>query len=417
MRAFEILCVIAWRNLWRNRRRTLLTAGTISGGLALLLVFFGLGDGGHRQMLQNAVRMGGAHVAVQARDYQEKKAIELTLPLERLNSIAAVLSQHGLDSALLAPRVFASGLASSSDGSTSVSIEGIDPAAEGRVSALGDRVALGHFLRGGSAHMAVIGQGVARKLKLAPGEKFVLMAQGPGSTEIQSLLVHVAGVMRTGVDEIDQFAVLVPLTTAWTLLGLTGRIHQIGIILEDPGQTKRAVEAIRASVGPDVEVLDWEDLMPGLRDLFRIDVAGLFVIEAVFFLIIAFLIMNTLLMSVLERRREFVLLDAVGLTPVQRFLLIMLETLWIGVFSVVSGTTAGYAGHSYFRYRGLPLSLFFEHGFSAGGTAMEQVVHSALAVSRIGEAAGSVFLLTVLLALLPAWKAATEADVHLLGQA
>ena len=157
--------------------------------------------------------------------------------------------------------------------------------------------------------------------------------------------------------------------------------------------------------------------MPGLRDLFRIDVAGLFIIEAIFFLIIAFLIMNTLLMSVLERRREFALLDALGLTPIQRFLLVTLETIWIGVFSVLSGTLAGCAGHCYFRYRGLPLHLFFAHGFSAAGSSMDPVVHSALSLSRIGVAMGLVFLLTVVLALLPAWRAAAEADVHLLGQA
>ena len=136
MKAFDILCVIAWRNLWRNPRRTLLTAGTISGGLALLLVFFGLGDGVHRQMLQNAVQMGGAHVAVQARGYQAKKAIELTLPADRAAGIASALSRHGLGPATVLPRIFASGLASSSDGSSSVTVIGIVPEAESRVLAL-----------------------------------------------------------------------------------------------------------------------------------------------------------------------------------------------------------------------------------------------------------------------------------------
>ncbi len=214
-----------------------------------------------------------------------------------------------------------------------MSIVGIDPEAEGRVSLLDDKLESGSFLGEGSENAAVIGQGVARKLKLAPGNKCVLMAQGPGSTEIQSVLIRVAGVTRTGSDDIDQFAVLVPLATAQALLGLSGRIHQAAVILDDADDSRRAVRVLRASAGADVEVLGWDDLMPGLRDLIRIDVAGLFIIDTIYFLIIAFLVGNTLLMSVLERGREFALLDAVGLTPVRRFLLIMLEGTWIGILS------------------------------------------------------------------------------------
>jgi ABC-type lipoprotein release transport system permease subunit len=416
MKAFEILCVIAWRNLWRNCRRTLLTAGTIAGGLALLLLFFGLGDGTHRQMLQNAVQLGGAHVAIQASGYQVKKAIELTLPDGCLTRFASALSNHGIGPATLVRRVFASGLASSSDGSTSVSIVGIEPQAEARVSLLDDKLVAGSFFRDGSPNSVVIGQGVARKLKLAPGNKLVLMAQRAGSAEIQSVLIRVAGVIRTGVEGIDQFAVLAPLATAQGLLGLPGRIHQAALILGDASQAGRAAQIIRASAGAQVEVLRWDQLMPNLRDLIRIDVAGLFITGGIFFLIIAFLVANTLLMSVLERRREFALLDAIGLTPVRRFLLIMLEAGWIGILAVASGSLAGYAGHCYFRDHGLRLYLFFDKGFSAAGTSIDPVVYSALSANRIEMATALIFLLTIALALAPAWKAATEADAHLLGQ-
>ena len=417
MKAFEILCVIAWRNLWRNRRRTLLTTGTISGGLALLLVFLGLGDGVHRQMLQSAVQMGGAHVAVQARGYQVKKALELTLPADCVERLASVLSARGFGSARVVRRVFASGLASSSDGSTSVSIVGIEPRTEAGVSLLDDKLVAGSFFRDGGANGVVIGQGVARKLKLAVGSKFVLMAPSAGSAEIQSILIRVAGVIKTGIDDIDQSTVLAPLATAQGLLGLEGRIHQAAVILGDPDQTAAAAEVIRSSEGAQVEVLRWDELMPGLRDLIKIDLAGLFITGGIFFLIIAFLVANTLLMSVLERSREFALLDALGLTPVRRFVLIMLEATWIAMLAAASGTAAGYAGHCYFRDRGLRLYMFFDKGFSAAGTAIDPVVYSALSTNRMAIATGLIFVLTVLLALAPAWKAATEADAHLLGQA
>jgi ABC-type lipoprotein release transport system permease subunit len=417
MKAFDILCVIAWRNLWRNRRRTLLTAGTISGGLALLLVFLGLGDGVHRQMLRNAVQMGGAHVAVQARGYQMKKAIGLTLPAGCVTRLASTLSDRGFGPATVVRRVFASGLASSSDGSSSVSIVGIEPQAEARVSLLDEKLVAGTFFGDGAANSVVIGQGVARKLKLSPGNKFVLMAPREGSAEIQSVLIRVAGVIRTGVDDIDQFTVLAPLATTQGLLGLEGRIHQAALVLGDADQTAAAAELIRSAEGAEVEVLRWDELMPGLRDLIKIDIAGLFITGGIFFLIIAFLVANTLLMSVLERGREFALLDALGLTPVRRFVLIMLEAAWIAILAAASGAAAGYAGHTYFRTRGLRLFMFFDQGFVAAGTSIDPVVYSALAPGRMAFATGLIFVLTVLLALTPAWKAATEADAHLLGQA
>ncbi len=416
MKALQILCVIAWRNLWRNRRRTLLTVGTISGGLAMLLLFLGLGDGTHQQMLHNAVRLGGEHIAIQADGYQTRKSIELTLPADCASRFAALLPGHALAPATLVRRVFASGLASSSDGSTSVSIMGIEPRNEAPVSLLDDKLVAGSFF-GGSPNSVVIGAGVARKLKLSPGNKFVLMAQRAGVAEIQSVLIRVAGITRSEVDDIDQYVVLLPLASAQDLLGLPDRIHQAGLILDDADQTVQAASVIRSAAGREMEVLRWDELMPGLRDLIKIDVAGLVITGGIFFLIIAFLVANTLLMSVLERRREFSLLDAIGLTPLRRFLLVMLEASWIGILAVAVGAAVGYGGHCYFREHGLHLYLFFDKGFSAAGTSVDPVVYSALTVGRMMAATVWIFLLTVVLALAPAWKAAREGDAHLLGQA
>ena len=416
MKAFEILCTIAWRNLWRNPLRTLLTTGTVAGGLALLLVFLGLGSGTHNQMLRNAVLLGGAHVAVQARGFQSTRAMDRTLPLEALPELAAALARAGILRAEVLPRVFLTGLASSADGSSGVTLTGLDPEVESRASMLAGKLIKGRFLEAGAPHAAVIGQGVARKLKLAPGNKFVLMAQGPGSREIQSMLVRVAGVMQTGVEELDQLGVLVPLASAQELAGLPGRIHQAGVVLETAEETGRAASLLGAAAPAGAEVLAWDELMPGLRDFIRIDDAGMMIIDVIFFLIVAFMVMNTLLMSVLERRREFGLLDAIGLTPQRRFFLVLLEAAWIGLMAAAGGALAGLAGHGYLHARGFPMHLLFSSGFSAAGTAIDPVIHSVLPAPRLAGAVGLVLLMTLVLALVPAWKAARAADARLLGQ-
>ncbi len=314
------------------------------------------------------------------------------------------------------PRVFASGLASSADGATGVRVIGLEPAREVDGSFFDDKVTRGAFLSASDENTAVIGDGVARKLRLEPGEKFVLMAQAANSAEIESLLLRVSGIMRTGLEDFDQATVLVPLLTAQRLLKLDGRVHQVAIMLDRLDRSDEVARRLRTSLPSGVEVLDWPALMPELRDFIKIDDGGSYVFNGLFFLIIAFMVANTLLMSVLERRREFALLDALGFSPRRRFLLVILEASWIAALSVFVGTILGYLGHLYFHHKGLPLDWFYSSQVSAGGTTIDPIIYSQLTWSRIFGAAGMVFVLTFLLSLLPAWRGAKAEDVHLLGQ-
>lgn len=421
MNTLRLISVMAWRNLWRNTRRTLMTAGTISLGLALLLVSLGLGSGGDRQLIERLVRMGGAHVAVEAPGYNVTRSLDRTIPLDRVPAlVSALVSAHDGQGfrAVAAPRLYVSGLASSADGSSGVSIIGIDPAAEGPVSAIPGRITAGTYFDGATSNTAasntaVIGLGVARKLALTPRAKFVLMAQGPGSGGIESLLVRVDGIVRTNVEEIDQTAVFVRLGTAQALTGLQGRAHQVALVLDDMDQTDRAASLLRAGLGPEFEVLTWSQLMPNQRDLVRLNVAARVLVNVAFFVIIEFLVLNTLEMAVLERRREYALLDAVGLTPSRRFLLSLTEGIWIAAFSIAAGAALGYAGHFYFQRHGLSLH-HFASGVPAPGTVTDQVLYSALPATQAVMATALIFLVTVVLAIIPARMAASHPDPKLL---
>jgi ABC-type lipoprotein release transport system permease subunit len=412
MNALGLISLMAWRNLWRNTRRTLMTAGTISLGLALLLVSLGLGSGGDRQMIEGLVRMGGAHVAIEAPGYDVTRSLDRTIPVDRVPALVSALHGHGFRSVAV-PRLYVSGLASSADGSSGVNVIGIDPVAELPVSAIADRITAGTYFDGATSNTAVVGFGVARKLGLTPRAKFVLMAQGPGSGDIQSLLVRVDGIVRTNVEEIDQAAVFVRLSTAQALTGLEGRAHQVAVVLDDMDQTDRAAALLRTNIGPEFEVLTWAQLMPSQRDLVRLNVAGRVLVNVAFFVIIEFLVLNTLEMAVIERRREYALLDAVGLTPGRRFLLSLVEGIWIAAFSIAVGVVLGYAGHFYFQRYGLSLR-HFASGVSAPGTVTDQVLYSALRTKQAALATALVFFFTVALAIIPARMAARQADPQLL---
>ncbi len=203
---------IAWRNLWRRARRTWLTVSTVSLGLALLLMSVGLGDGSHRQMIDTAVSMGSGHVLIQSVGYQETVEIERFLTPDQLRSVEEWIEGQKDRFPMRAhlQRVFASGVASSSDGSSGVQIIGTDAETEALVSLFDENLVAGRFLSPEDENQVILGEGVARKLELEPGEKMVLMAQGAQGAEIQSALMRVAGIIRSGQEQVDQAFVLMP---------------------------------------------------------------------------------------------------------------------------------------------------------------------------------------------------------------
>ncbi len=414
----SIVLKIAWRNLWRKPRRTLLTVSTISLGLALLLIFLGLGDGGHEQMIESAVHMGSGHVLVQQEGYQEQGGINRLLTPEEIRSVETwgqeMKGRFPIRHILR--RTFVSGLASSADGATGVQLIGIQPLAEMQASDFDEKLIEGEFLKADDGDWVILGQGVAHKLALEVGEKLVLMAQGADSVEIRSRLVRVRGILRTGLEEQDQALALMPLGASQEFLDLGARVHQIALLMRD-ARFSQELANIGQQKFSALEVLSWGEALPELKQFIVIDDGGNYVMNLILFLLISFTVLNTLLMSVLERGREFALLHCLGLTPGKRFIMVLVEAFFIAFLSALTGFGLGYGVHLYLSRHGLPLDLFYSGELSAAGVAFDPVMYSHLSPARILQSMVLVFGLTLLLSLVPAWRAAQSTDVHSLGRA
>jgi len=417
MKTVNIVWTIGWRNIWRQPRRTVLTVTTLSLGLGLLLVSIGLGDGGHFQMIETAVRQGSGHVLVQQQDYQRTRNIARVLDTRDQSAVLRwVHSTSGADGVeALARRVFASGIAASSEGSAGVFLIGMEPAAERRASNFADKLVAGIFPESADSDRVALGEGVARKLSVKAGDKVVLTAQGMQESELQSVLVRVGGVLRSGVEEVDESAVLMPIAAAQRFLGMDESVHQIAILLRDSRGSESMARRGKSAL-PGLEVLSWDEALPELRDFIRVDDAGNYLFNAVFFVLIAFLVLNTLLMSVLERNREFALLEAIGLPPGRRFAMVMVEAFLVAGLGACFGLAVGMAGHLYFSVHGLRLGAFYDAEFSAAGVVMDPVIYSDLSGSRIAGCVALVMGMTLLLALIPARRAARMVDGTLLGR-
>jgi ABC-type lipoprotein release transport system permease subunit len=407
---------MAWRNAWRHTRRTLLTVSTVALGAALLMTHKGLSDGALQQMIDSTVGLGSGHVLIQAAGYQDSGRIEQHLSADQVRRAQAWLSVESgrVDVAHVVPRVFASGLASSADGAVGVRIIGTDPVRERDASRFREALIDGRYLDADDGGAALLGSGVADRLKAGPGARVVLMAQAADG-ELESVLVRVAGVVDTGLEPLDDALVIVPLAMAQTFLGLDGGLHQIALVLGDESDSATLAAAGGAHLD-GLEVLAWPDAHPELVGMIRLVGARDLLLYAMILALVAFMVLNTMMMAVLERSREFTLLDAVGFTPLRRFFMVMSEASVIGALALAVGFVIGYAAHYYLSTRGIAIAELFDDDVAVAGTMLDPVLYSRLSPARIAQILAVVFGMTLVLALVPARRAGRPGEIAQLGR-
>jgi putative ABC transport system permease protein len=413
-----LLVKIGWRNLWRNPRGTLLTALALGLGLALLLVSLGLLDGLHEKMVGDGVRFGTGHVVIQAKGYQDTGSQDLLLTAQVVSTTAEFLHTEPMKRLVrgVSPRLLASGLLSSAANAAGVGIIGIMPKEERAVSLIPSRIVEGKNLTDDEQSGVVIGAELARKLEVKVGSKVVLMTQAvqqsdreatdPGEGGMQSTLLRVSGIFRTGVQAVDAHVVHLLLPVAQTLLGVPGRVTQIAVLLEREGDSLMVARDLRKQLaGVAVEVLPWRESMPRLVQIFRLDQAFNYVMNGVVLAMVGLGILNTILMRVLERRYEFGLCKALGLRPLQLAVMIIGESLALTTISLALGLALGSIVHYYIATFGLDLHWLFKGG-APSAFVFDPIIYSRLSPSRIVSSVSIVFLTTTVISFYPAFKAA-----------
>jgi len=387
-------------------------------GLALLLVSLGLLDGLHEKMVGDGVRFGTGHVVIQAKGYQDTGSQDLLLPAQVVSTTAEFLHTEPMKRLVrgVSPRLLASGLLSSAANAAGVGIIGIMPKEERAVSLIPSRIVEGKNLTDDEQSGVVIGAELARKLEVKVGSKVVLMTQAvqqpdreatdPGEGGMQSTLLRVSGIFRTGVQAVDAHVVHLLLPVAQTLLGVPGRVTQIAVLLEREGDSLMVARDLRKQLaGVAVEVLPWRESMPRLVQIFRLDQAFNYVMNGVVLAMVGLGILNTILMRVLERRYEFGLCKALGLRPLQLAVMIIGESLALTTISLALGLALGSIVHYYIATFGLDLHWLFKGG-APSAFVFDPIIYSRLSLSRIASSVSIVFLTTTVISFYPAFKAA-----------
>jgi ABC-type lipoprotein release transport system permease subunit len=407
---------VAWRSFLRHKRRSLITASAISFGLALMLISVGLGKDVHDRMADMGIRLGAGHVLVQARGFQDEQTLDYTLA----NSGEIMAAARGLEHvSVVVPRVRAGGLLSTGEASSAVIVAGVDPALEPQASLLAapERRLRGQYIRATGEHEFVnepadvyVGHTLADTLKLEIGDRVVLTVSPRGGGRARSIALSVRGVFKSGIDELDGFYIEIPIDVAQTLYALGDDVTQVAVLLDNLEDTGPATAALRkklasTTAADTLEVLPWQTALKELYEAIVLDDGGNYVMMAVIFVIVAIGIFNTVLMSVIERTREFGVMMAIGTSERLMFAMVMVEAAILAVVAALAGLLVGLGGHLYFATYGLDLTELYGDGLEMAGIVFEGRMYSALSVPVVAQWTLLVVAIVLVSAVYPAFRA------------
>ncbi len=341
---------LAWRNLWRHPRRTWLTVGAMVFSNILLVFLISLQFGMYRVMYENSLRLFTGHLQVQAVGYIDEPRMRLTIP--DAAGLAARLrdAMPGND---VAARGLAFALASSADRSYGVQIVGVQPEHEPRVSSLPGLVKRGRFLDNAGMQEAVIGSVLARNLRVDLGHELTLFGTGRDGS-FAAGIVHIVGILDSGSAEIDRSFVQISLADFQDIFAMQGHGHSVVLMTSDLFNLKAATAKVEAIIESGESVVhDWNALLPGLKQSVQADMVSAWFMYAVLIVLVAFSVLNTQLMSVLDRTREFGVVMALGLSPARLGRLVLLETAMMAGLGLLLGVAVGSGVVLYFYHYGL----------------------------------------------------------------
>ncbi len=349
----NIVLRLAWRNLWRQPRRTWLTTGAMVFSNTLLVFMISLQFGMYELMIDNTLQVFTGHMQVQAPGYKDDQKMRQVVP--EIRPLAARLrDEFGLDT--IAARGWAFGLASSDERSYGIGIFGVEPDYEPGVSSIPGLIREGRFLEGHDETGIVIGAVLARNLRVGVGDELTLLGSGRDGS-FAAAVVDVVGIFESGIPDIDRNFAEMPLGLFQDVFYMDGAGHQVVISAATIDAAELLMPRVAALLPADTELVvhDWDALQPGLRQAIQADMSSAFFMYGILVILVAFSVLNTQLMSVLERTHEFGIVMSLGLRPGRLGRLVMLETALMGLMGLVIGAITGTIFTTWFTVNGLSI--------------------------------------------------------------
>lgn len=386
---------IAWRNIWRNKTRSIIVIASIAFGLVAGLFASSLVRGLMEQKVNNVVENEIAHLQIHAPHFRED--FEVTQSIDQAEDILQTLQQDSSIKAI-SSRLVTMPMLATSQGNTAIKLMGVNPEEEKQVSQLSNLIIEGKYLEGIKRNPILIGKKLADKYKLKLRSKVVITLQDTEG-EITSAAFRVAGIYETENVVYDQMNAFVRKTDLQKLLNTNAHTaHEIAILLKDFQQADAVATAYQEKY-KHLEILPWLDIAPGMRYMMKIIGYYTYIIVGIILVALLFSIINTMLMAVLERIKEIGVLMAIGMNKSKVFLMIMLETIGYAIIGGTLGLILSILIINYFGKNGLDLgNTYTDAGFSS-------IIYTFLSLKEYVTVSLMVFFMAIIAAIYPALKA------------
>ncbi|RZT96364.1 ABC-type lipoprotein release transport system permease subunit [Ancylomarina subtilis] len=390
---------MAWRNLWRNKRRTLITITSILFAMFFALVMRSMQKGSYANMVDNVVGTYSGYIQIHAADYWDKKTIEESLdanqfPEEEIGKLADVKG--------LVPRLESFALASSENVTKGILLTGIIPEKEDVFTGLSDKIVDGNYLESGDGKV-MLAEKLAGYLKLRLGDTLVLISTGYHGVSAAGKYA-VKGILHFPSPELNKQLVFMNLNDCQAFFGTANRLTSYVVLLDkhSPKIIAQTQDALKAKLSESYEVMSWQEMMPDLVQLIESDNASGKIMLGILYMIIAFGIMGTIMMMTIERMREFGVMVALGMQKFKLGWVVWLETLLMGFMGIVLGSVLSMP--VIYHYYLNPIRLTGDAAASIETFGVEPIMPFAWESSFYFNQALVVLVITLITALYPFFK-------------
>ena len=404
MRQLQILATLAWRNLWRNHRRTIIMISAITIGVWAMIFMTALMRGMVNDMLRDGIQTLPGHVQIHHPAFRDDPSVNNLIPATR-TALDGIFGDKGFEAR--ASRVRVPAVITSERESRGVTLFGIDPVAEARITFVADDIAEGRNLEDEADSGIVIGRKLAEKLDTRLGKRVVLMSQDPDN-EIADRGFRIVGIFDSDLDSNEETFVFAGRTTIQRMLGIGDRVTEVVFLAADYENVEPLYKRVSELAGPDVDVEPWYELDRYLSSMLKVMDGFVLVWIVVVFLALSFGLVNTLVMAVFERIREIGLMLALGMRPANILGQIVVESLLLLVIGLA-------LGNAFAWMTVLPLKDGINISSVAEGMEMmgaSSVLYPDLQIRDVIMANIVVLALGFLASLSPAWRASRYQPVE-----
>ncbi len=340
----KLYLVLAWRNIWRNKRRTILAALSVIFAIVLAIFTRAMQHGSYDYMIDSAVRMYTGYLQIHGKGYWEERSLENSIEIddEFLKQIEAIRFVE-----IAVPRLESYLLVSSKEITKVANVVSTDPEKENQMTKLQQKITSGKYLSQNDEGL-LIGEGLARMLNVKVGDSLILYGQGIYGTTVATMS-PVIGIIKFAIPDLNNSFIYLPLIYGQKLFSMENRITTISIMITNPKQISYVLNEIRKIVNDNYNIMTWEEMMPELVQGIQLDSVSGLIMLFILYLVITFGIFGTIMMMTAERTKEFGVLLAIGVNRSKLVLITTLEAIFISFIGALTGLIVSYPLVLYFH--------------------------------------------------------------------